>query len=176
MTEVLKTIGISVAVVIVAFFINGALSSSDNIGGVYNITEQTFSEGLVAGDFVQGGDVLSINQTGASRTLTASEFKNNSLVEIAQNDDSAALTLTLPTATQFKSFLKNDGDFKTIFVENNQSAAATTTTIAAGTNVDLLENDGQNVVIGINNTAEVTCWRKSDDTVGCKVNEMIPAD
>ena len=49
-------------------------------------------------------------------------------------------------------------------------------TLAAGTGVDLQESDGQNVVIGINNYAWLTCFRELSSDIVCRVDETIPAD
>ena len=55
-------------------------------------------------------------------------------------------------------------------------ATATTTTIAAGTGIDLQEPDGQNVVVGPDNYAWLTCFREVSTNVVCRVDETIPAD
>ena len=72
--------------------------------------------------------------------------------------------------------MQNPGDYRTWVIENGYTAAATTTTIAAGTGIDLQEPDGQNVVVGINNYAFLTCFREASTDIVCSFDETIPAD
>jgi hypothetical protein len=86
-----------------------------------------------------------------------------------------ALTVTLPATTTFP-LASEAGAYRSWVIENPFTAAATTTTIAAGTGIDLQEPDGQNVVIGINNYAWLTCFRELSTDIVCRVDETIPAD
>lgn len=46
MTDILKQVGISVAVVVVALLLTGGRDATPGIGGVYELTKQTFSAGI----------------------------------------------------------------------------------------------------------------------------------
>lgn len=134
----------------------------------------------VGGYFVQGGGVSTVLQTAAgTHTLTFDEMASANIITFTASSTQAALTVTLPASTTFP--LPSDvGSYRTWVIENPFTAAATTTTIAAGTGVDLQEPDGQNVVIGINNYAWLTCARGIDSDapldIVCRVDETIPAD
>lgn len=57
MTDILKTIGISVAVVIVALLLTGNIGGNGSVGGTYEITKQYFAAGLEATDVTVTDDV-----------------------------------------------------------------------------------------------------------------------
>ena len=145
--------------------------ASASVTGTLGVTGETVVEG-----FTQGGGVLNISTTSAARTLTQAEMLASNVIEIESTVLGVALTLTLPATSTMSTLIGTAGNVRVWLIENNHTGAATTTTIAAGTGIDLLEPDGQNVVIGINNTATLKCWRKETTDVGCIVNETIPAD
>jgi len=136
--------------------------------GPEHYNKQFFLAGLV-----DSGKYTSVSTTSATYTLSAYEL-DSKVIDIESVSTSAALTLSLP-ATSTGAYPKFPGTFDFI-VKNSHTAAATTTTIAAGTGVDLQEPDGQNVVIGINNYAYITCTTLDTSDVVCAVDETIPAD
>ncbi len=107
-------------------------------------------------------------------TLLASSITDYSYLALTPNDANTALTL--PATSTLSSFIPTAGACKTIIIENVSSVSATTTTIVAGTGMDLQEPDGQNVVIGGNNYANITFCRRSDTDMVVMVDEFIPAD
>jgi len=125
--------------------------------------------------FEQGGGVSTITPVAATYTLTSSDLRDNNVVTFVASTTMPALTLNLPATTTFPLGTKA-GAYRSWTIENPFLAAATTTTIVAGTGVDLQEPDGQNVVIGINNYAWLTCFREASSDIVCRVNETIPAD
>lgn len=129
----------------------------------------------VYGAFSQGGGSKEIDPITATYTLTFDDMNSNNVITFAASTTQAALTATLPATTTFP-LASNAGSYRTWVIENPFTAAATTTTIAAGTGVDLQEPDGQNVVIGINNYAWLTCFRLASSDISCRVDETIPAD
>lgn len=129
----------------------------------------------VAGYFVQGGGVTTVDQQTSTHTLTFAEMADSNVITFTASTTQAALTATLPATTTFP-LPSNAGSYRTWVIENPFTAAATTTTLAAGTGVDLQEVDGGNVVIGINNYAFLTCFRLPDTDIVCRVDETIPAD
>lgn len=129
----------------------------------------------VNGTFSQGGGVSTIVQTSASHTLTFAQMNDYNVITFTASSTQGALTVTLPATTTFPIGTKV-GSYRSWVIENPFTAAATTTTIAAGTGVDLQEPDGQNVVIGIDNYAWLTCFREASSDVVCRVDETIPAD
>ena len=137
--------------------------------GQFHTNLEFFQAGLV-----DGGPVYATTTTVATETLTASVLEKNKVIRFLGSATAAAITATLPASTTFP--LSNPGDSRTWIIENGYTAAATTTTIAAGTGIDLQEPDGQNVVIGINNYAFLTCFREASTDVVCSVDETIPAD
>lgn len=122
--------------------------------------------------FTQGGGVTSTSTAGNASTLVATDFDTENY--IVMTPLGAAHTLTLPASSTFPG-IPNPGDMREIIIENG-ATAATSTTIAAGTGIDLQEPDGQNVVIGQNNYARLTCVRQSNTDIVCIVDEVIPAD
>jgi hypothetical protein len=135
-----------------------------------NYTEhQVFSGGLT-----DGGGVQIISPTSGSHTLTRGQMDNAKVITFVASTTMPAFTVTTPASTTFPLF--KAGEYRTWVIENPFLAAATTTTIAAGAGVDLQEPDGQNVVIGINSYAFLTCFREASTNVVCSVDETIPAD
>lgn len=134
-----------------------------------------FSYVNVHGAFTQGGGVKTITPTSDAVTITAADMRDSNVITFAASTTQGALTATLPATTTFP-LSDNAGSYRTWVIENPFLAAATTTTIAAGTGIDLQEPDGQNVVIGINNYAWLTCFRELSTDIVCKVDETIPAD
>lgn len=122
-----------------------------------------------------GGSTGAIDTVTSAYTLTYANMADTNFITFAASTTQPATTITLPATTTFP--LGTDtGATRTWIFENPFTAAATTTTIAAGTGVDLQEPDGQNVVIGINNYAYITCTRIPNTDIICKVDETIPAD
>jgi len=124
--------------------------------------------------FEWGGKYATVATTSATYTLSANQYKSG-LIEVTSVTGAAALTLSLPASTT-DAYPRQVGMRTSTIIKNSHTAAATTTTIAAGTGIDLQENDGQNVVIGINNYAVVDCVRLVTTDVACIINETIPAD
>jgi hypothetical protein len=125
---------------------------------------------------VDGGGVYATTTTVATETLTSQILEKNKVIRMLGSATAAAITVTLPASTTMSNILPKPGDYRTWVIENGYTAAATTTTIAAGTGIDLQEPDGQNVVIGINNYAWLTCYRELSTDIVCLVDESIPAD
>lgn len=123
-----------------------------------------------------GGAVYSTTTTIATHTFLASELEKYKVLRFLGSATAAAITATLPATSTMTHIIPNPGDTRTWVIENGYTAAATTTTIAAGTGIDLQEPDGQNVVIGINNYAFLTCFREVSTDIVCRVDETIPAD
>lgn len=129
----------------------------------------------VHGPFAQGGGVKTVTPTSGAVTLTAADMRDSNVITFVASTTMPALTVTLPATTTFP-LASEAGAYRSWVIENPFTAAATTTTIAAGTGIDLQEPDGQNVVIGINNYAWLTCFRELSTDIVCRVDETIPAD
>lgn len=136
---------------------------------------EVYSNMNVHGAFSQGGGVTTASPVSASYTLTSADLVESNVIRFTASSTMPALTVTLPASTTFP-ILEKPGASRTWIIENPFTAAATTTTVAAGTGIDLQEPDGQNVVIGINNYAWLTCYRELSSDVVCSVDETIPAD
>lgn len=144
-----------------------------NVGSV--ASPDVFSYLNVRGAFTQGGGVTTATPTNSAYTLTFADMADSNIITFTASSTMPALTATLPASTTIP-LAETTGSYRTWVIENPFTAAATTTTIAAGTGIDLQEPDGQNVVIGINNYAYVTCFREASTDVVCRVDETIPAD
>lgn len=142
----------------------GAISSPD-VYGYMN----------VHGKFEQGGGVSTVTPITNAYTLTHTNMVDANIITFTASSSQEALTVTLP-ATSTLPLSSEIGSYRTWIIENPFTGAATTTTIAAGSGIDLQEPDGQNVVIGINNYAFLTCFREATTDVVCRVDETIPAD
>lgn len=125
--------------------------------------------------FSEGGGVSTITPVAATHTITSAEMTDYNVLTFTASTTMPALTVTTAASTTFPLDTK-PGSMRRWVIENPFTAAATTTTIAAGTGVDLQEPDGQNVVIGINNYAFLTCFRELSSDIVCSVDETIPAD
>lgn len=155
------------------------VTSEDGVTRVENVgavsSPDVYSYMNVHGWFAQGGGSNSIDPVDGTYSLTFSDMNDYNWITFDASTTQAALTVTLPATTSFP--LANEaGAYRSWVIENPFTAAATTTTVAAGTGVDLQEPDGQNVVIGINNFAWLTCVRQPNTDVSCRVDESIPAD
>jgi len=142
----------------------GAISGPD-VYGYFN----------VHGAFGQGGGVTTASPTSQTYTFTHADMVSSNILTFVASSTMPALTATLPATTTFP-LPPEAGASRSWIIENPFTAAATTTTIAAGTGIDLQEPDGQNVVIGINNYAWLTCFREASTDIVCSVDETIPAD
>ena len=129
----------------------------------------------VHGWFSEGGLSTTVTPVTSTVTLTAGQLESAKVITFTASTTQAALTVTLPATTTFP-LAREAGTYRTWVIENPFTASATTTTIAAGTGVDLQEPDGQNVVIGIDNYAWLTCFRLANTDIACRVDETIPAD
>lgn len=70
MIDTLKTIGISVLVVIVALLLTGNIGGTTNVGGTYEITKQFFNAGVEATDVTVTDDLV----VGSASATTSSNF------------------------------------------------------------------------------------------------------
>lgn len=136
-------------------------------------SEITNLDALSVKEFTQGGGVNSIATTGTSYTLTAADLEDYSVISFTPN--TGATTLTLPATSTWDVLVPDAGDMR-VWVVENATSTATNVTLAAGTGIDLQEPDGQNVVLGQNNYAWVTCFREASTNVVCRVDETVPAD
>jgi hypothetical protein len=164
-----------VVAAIVAMFVatNDGQVNVPGIGGV--ASPDVFSYMTVRGYFSQGGGVTTVTPLGAAVTITGDQMRDSNVITFAASTTQAALTATLPASSTFP-LAPEAGAYRNWVIENPFTAAATTTTIAAGTGIDLQEPDGQNVVIGIDNYAFLTCFRERTTNIVCRVDETIPAD
>lgn len=126
--------------------------------------------------FEQGGEALRINQTGATRTLTATELNNSSEIVVDATTGAAALSLTLPATSTMTDMLKTTGKSRSWIIENNQTGAATTTTVIAGTGIDLQGPTVNDDVIAASSTAYLNCWRNYTTDLTCLISKNVPAD
>lgn len=170
-------VGVIAVVALVLSLIGRTTIVREDVGALSS--PEVLSYLTVHGAFTQGGTISTVAQTSDSHTLTAAEMLDASVITFTASTTQAALTATLPASTTFP-ILNKKGAYRSWVIENPFTAAATTTTIAAGTGIDLQEPDGQNVVIGINNYAFLTCVRGADsgspEDIVCRVDETIPAD
>ena len=125
------------------------------------------------GGLIQGGEVTAL-ATGT--TLTAKQVCDSSVITFTLTS-AAGVNMTLPgTSALFSTCLMKNGDSKTLLFRNLTTEAGTTTTIVAGSGIDLVEPDGQNVVIAGLNDALITIHRTGANVATAIVNELIPAD
>lgn len=150
----------------------------NSVGGQFEeYNPKTFERGITVRDgFTFGDGVVTVTPVSASVTLTQAQMKAGYRITFAASSTQPALTVTLPAVSTMTELIPTIGDTRQWIIENPFTAAATTTTIAAGSGIDLQEPDGQNVVIGINNYAWLTCFRETATGVVCRVDETIPAD
>jgi len=178
MTDILKHIGISVAVVVVALLLTGGLSTTSGIGGVYQTSEQNFAAGLTTGIFVQGGGCEAlVDADGGTYTLTARQLQDKNCFQATSHGaGQSVISLQLPTSDQLKLVLPNVGDFREWTYDASALVAATTTTILAGTGIDLISVTNADDIIDGAEYARLSCWRKSGSAVACITSELLNAD
>lgn len=145
------------------------LNGVDGVGGA---SPEIVTYQKVHGYFSQGGNINATSTSDTTETIKATDMLEYSVVDLTPTV--GATTYTLPATTTFPT-ISNPGDYRT-WVFRNATSTATNVTIAAGTGIDLQEPDGQNVVIGQNNLAWLTCYRKADTDIVCRIDETIPAD
>lgn len=190
---------IVVLVILSLSLLKGTVESPAAVGGVTNLDSLTLSGTLsaeqltttdditvtdalsVGGEttldgLTEGGGTVTVTPLTSSVTLTEANLLAGNIITFTASTTIGAVTVTLPATSTMTTLLASDGDKRSWMIENPFTGAATTTTIAAGTGIDLQEPDGQNVVIGINNYAWLTCFREASTDVVCRVDETIPAD
>lgn len=162
----------------VAVELASSVTGTDNLGGQFEENNpKTFHRGITVRDgFTFGDGVVTVNPVSNAVTLTQDQLQSGYKVTFTASTTMPALTVTLPAVSTMTTLIPTIGDTRQWVIENPFLGAATTTTIAAGTGIDLQEPDGQDVVIGINNYAWLTCFRSTDSEVVCRVDESIPAD
>lgn len=153
------------------FLVSGA-SKEVSLAGV---SPDVYGYFNVHGAFTQGGGVKTVTPTSATVALTGADLRDANVITFTASSTMPALTATLPASSTIP-LSAEAGSYRSWVIENPFLGAATTTTIAAGTGIDLQEPDGQNVVIGIDNYAWLTCFREASTDVVCRVDESIPAD
>ncbi len=154
-----------VAEIVVEGDMNYQQDSGEKLGGV------VFEREIFANQMVVGG---SVKTTTGTSTLSSVDVCDSTLIR--HDPTSTTTTLTLPSASEMITYcLPSAGDRIEILVENT-GGSSETVTIAAGTNIDLQEPDGQNVIIGQNNYANLTLVNTDGSTIFVEVDETIPAD
>ncbi len=144
--------------------------SSQTLSGTLTVSGETNLDTLI-----QGGDVTAV-ATDTDYTLTAAQVCDSSVITV-ELSSAAGKNITLPATTTLEAdCLTANGDTKTILFRNITATAATTTTIVAGSGIDLLEPDGQNVIIGGGNDALITFVRYTANEIAVVVDELIDAD
>lgn len=178
-----KTIIISLIVAVGVFFGAPHVPGSESLGGAIETIKVDFGDGFTVSagqsavkQFTQGGSVLRINQTGATRTLTAAEFAANTQFVVDSTATGAALSLSLPATSTMTAIIPNAGDRREWIIENNHTAAATTTTVIAGTGIDLQGDTANDDVLNAGVFGLLTCWRQYTTDVACNVVETVVAD
>lgn len=169
MDHLLKGLPVIVGSVILSIGLVLAFGGDSSVGGSFvpGIAMQPISVTTLT----QGGGVTSTT-SAASASLLATDIDTENYVAVTPSLGN--ITITLPASSTFPG-IPNPGDTRDLIIEN-AATAATTTTIAAGTGIDLQEPDGQNVVIGQNNYAYITCTRQRNTDIACRIDETIPAD
>lgn len=171
---ILSLIALAVVLGLVGCFlpIGGSTIADKTLGAISG--PDVFSYFTVHGPFTQGGGVKTLTPVAATYTITAADMRDSNILTFTASTTMPALTVTLPASSTFP--LAEAGAYRSWVIENPFTEAATTTTIAAGAGIDLQEPDGQNVVLGINNYAWVTCFRELSTDIVCSIDETIPAD
>lgn len=159
---------------------SGTLVQTGNgtIGGTFGVTGATtlgtVTTGIVNSNGASGSGVLASTTMETTATALASYVTDYRCWAFTPNVANTALTL--PASSTLSTFLPTAGTCHTIKLENVSSVNATTTTIVAGTGMDLQEPDGQDVVIGGTNYANIEFCRRSDTDFVVTVDETIVAD
>lgn len=148
----------------------GAFSSNVTVGGTLGITGESNLDTLI-----QGGDVTAVTAT-TNYTLTAAQVCDSSVITVTVNAKTGKNVTFPATTTLFADCLTTNGDAKALLFRNITATAGTTTTMVAGSGIDLLEPDGQNVVLAGGADALITVHRISTNEATIVVDEFIDAD
>lgn len=159
---------------LVAVLVFKMLTGGEELG--YGLTPGISMFPANVSTFTEGGGVFSTTTVGTASVLLTENFDDENLIRVTPGGGAGItnVTLSLGASSSFPG-LPNPGDTRRLLIEN-AATVATTTTIAGGTGIDLQEPDGQNVIIGQNNYAFITCFREASTDVVCSVDETIPAD
>lgn len=154
--------------------VEGDMNYSNNaegmVGGV-TVEKEYFGDGIV-----ESGSTYSLN-TSANTTLTASQVCQNKTITITPGALSDALNITLPTsATIISRCLGTTNDEWTLYYDNGSATAATTTTFVAGTDMELIEHDGGDVVIPGAEDAILTFRNAGSGVIKAYIMSMKAAD
>lgn len=194
MTNLFKWVALVIGIVAVVFLLAGVIVSQivntvDELGGVYNITDQVFEDAVVndaldvngettVQGFTQGGGAIDlVDATGGTYTLTEAELlASNYLKFSAGGSTQAVIALTLPATSTMTTLIKNPGDCREWVYDASALTAATTTTITAGTGHDVVAYTTNDDVIDGGEFAFIKMCRQGDTDVTTYTTEILNAD
>jgi len=149
------------------------IDGDGNIDGTITTDTITASGESQLQTVISGGATITLVTSSTDIVLTAAQVCDSSVIAWTPI---GAKNMTFPTSALINAdCLDADGDTKT-FLFRNEAEAASTTTMVAGTDMVLLEPDGQNVVIAGGQSALVTMVRITPEIVLVIVDEMLDAD
>jgi len=122
--------------------------------------------------FTQGGGCWATSTAATAHTVTQANLLAYNCFEITWN--TATGTWTLPATSTLTTLLPTVGHRRSWVFENVSSSAGHVT--AAGTGIDLIAVTADDDSIDPTERAELTCWKKTDTDVDCKVTELVNAD
>lgn len=156
----------------IATFLMGLVPSEEPVFGGSAGPTHTVTQEFLAGH-VEGGLYVSTTTTGVTNADPTFQVRRSGYVRYLNVNADEASTLTLPATTSLSSFVPETGQ---CFTQKLENSGDSNLTIGAGTGIDLQEPDGQNVVIGANNYANIEYCRTSNSDIVVTVDETIPAD
>ena len=136
----------------------------------------TMTGALNVSRLTQGGTILATSTDGITTSvLTEAQLIANASIDFTLSTE-ATHTLTLPATSTMTTFIPTAGDVAIMRIRVLGTAASASSTITAGTGIDLIEDEGNDVVIEAGNEAYLRFHRESDTDVTVSVTEYIAAD
>lgn len=138
----------------------GAQSGPDH----YNL--QVFYAGQV-----DGGLAVSTTTLGNTPGDVTDLIRQGGYVRYLTINADEATTYTFPASSTLSHYIPQSGMCANVLLENSGDSNLT---LAAGTGIDMQEPDGQNVVIGTTNFANLLLCRQANTDIVIIVDETIP--
>lgn len=163
----------AVLLVVVGFVLFGKADVAPSLGAA----GQTQSGHAFFGDGVTiGGTVFSTTSTAATYTVTATELSRTP--QVIQWLPNVNTTLSISATSTF-AYVPNIGDTAEVYFRNASSTDAATITFAAagdGTDLQMAEATGGDLVLNGEDWAKITLIRGSRNLVTVIFDEMIEGD
>lgn len=150
------------------------VDGATTITGALSGTGLTLTGDLVSSDFIQGGGVTTLTQTGTTTTATAAQICDTHLINLTVTNATGTNTTLLPAAADLVAdCLTVNGQTKQVVLRNTGSATSTTITANTGTVLNKSGDTGGTVTMAATSSVIIDFVRLSATAVEANINYFI---